>query len=463
MTIFKAVWLSISRRLSKSLILFGIVFLMGNLLCASISISHSMGVLKEDFLKQLGHQVKLERTYDFDIFEFPYEEENRENLEDFNKKLEELKKENIIQYFDNNFILNGLYSNELVYKNNYIEQPCDYHGELLAFGISEKQLMDVQNQKIELTEGRTFTDEEMKNGEHKIIISNQYYYQGKEIKVNDKIPLNRMLYDEHLNELYQEKIMYEVIGKFEKKEGMDNTEFYDLKNYAARIYMPQTTVIHEYEQLKAIQEQYPNALPLAKLELNQINIKLKDYQSEKRVESLYKANKLIAQGYKVKSGKNIYDQVSAPLETMSSMSTTLTLISSISMVTLLSITIFIFLKDRRYEVGVLYAMGEKQIRIIIQHVLETLVISITAITLAMFSGQGIAKSISNKMIAHQTNSTEFIVVEEYSQRELLNKYEIHFDQEFIGQVYGTTIIITALSSVLPIAYILRLKPKKILM
>ena len=84
-------------------------------------------------------------------------------------------------------------------------------------------------------------------------------------------------------------------------------------------------------------------------------------------------------------------------------------------------------------------------------------------SLAMLSGQQLGKLYTNKMVENQLESTKYVYVEEYSQEKLLEEYEIIFDFDYMKNVYLYTIGIICVSSIVPISYILRFKPKKILL
>ena len=164
-----------------------------------------------------------------------------------------------------------------------------------------------------------------------------------------------------------------------------------------------------------------------------------------------------------KEEQDVYNKIAAPLESLSKISSFFEIISTISVCVLLGLTVFIFLKERRYEIGILYSMGQKKIQIIIQYFLETLLIGIFAMSLAMLSGQQLGKLYTNKMVENQLESTKYVYVEEYSQEKLLEEYEIIFDFDYMKNVYLYTIGIICVSSIVPISYILRFKPKKILL
>jgi putative ABC transport system permease protein len=142
----------------------------------------------------------------------------------------------------------------------------------------------------------------------------------------------------------------------------------------------------------------------------------------------------------------------------------------------------LFLRDRRHEIGIYSALGERKIRVISQIVFEVIVVAFTSITLSLFAGGLIASSISKKTLNNQMigdasgddNSKPYI---EYGSSSLdWMGYGINVTSEDLMSAYkvsltGSTIIIfyiiglgtVLVSTIIPIIYITKLKPKKILM
>lgn len=461
MKTIKIVWLSIIRRKAKSFILFSIVFLMGNILCASLSISNSMEQLKEEFIKQVGYNITISSNPQY-YGNKSYETNNQQLMNKLVDDIEKDREHNGLQYSDKNLLLDGLGSDNLIFQNNYIYQESNVYNGLLIYGISENKMVDILNNKIEMTEGRLFTESEMESGAKVLIIGEDYTYNNEKIKIGQKIPLSKVIIDKSNKEI-KETELFEIVGIFKKKDVLDNDENYKVENYAARIYMPNKAILNTYEQMKNMKEKYPDAIQSFFLEMYQINFKFNNSQKENYITNFIEQNEELNKLYTIKTGKRIYDLINAPLNALSSTSNMLTKVSIISMIGLLSCTIFIFLKDRRYEVGVLYSMGEKRIKIVMQHLLEVLIISLTAITIAMYSGMNFANAISNKIIDQQIENSNHSIIEGYSQEEYLKKYETSMNKEFFVKVYGSITIIVVVSSLLPISYLLRLNPKKILL
>ena len=158
------------------------------------------------------------------------------------------------------------------------------------------------------------------------------------------------------------------------------------------------------------------------------------------------------------------------------------LISAIvATILILNLLIILFLRDRRYEMGVYMALGEKKSSIILQIVIEVLAISIIGITVALFVGNVVSSRLSQQMM--QNELMQEIEIDEIFRRreemgsiawmigmpqpvataeETLALFDLTLTMEttIIFYTIGLTTII--LSTVIPIIYVVKLEPKKIL-
>ncbi|WP_161940457.1 FtsX-like permease family protein [Traorella massiliensis] len=412
-------------------------------------------------MQQLG--AKLEIKNNTNRYQ-EYSGEYRENVEKLIQYFNSLKETGTVQYSDAQFLLNGFYAHDLTYrKSNGEELECSLPNTLHLYGTQENQLLDQANQKIEIISGRSFTKDEVKNGEKVILISDNFLMDGNKIQIYDCIPVEKILYDSQFNVIYQEVSYYTVIGIFKKQEIIDDYNTYDSRNYDARIYTPYTTIINEYEQFQSLSELYPQSINTVTLSLEKIEIKMADMNDVNRYYDILDYYPVLKSHFQVITTQSIYEQIATPLDLLLDLAGILSYLTNIAMIALLSVTLFIFLKDRRYEIGIIYSMGLSKSRIIIQYILEIFVICFLAITISMGSGQQIGKTIANQMIDNQLEASKYVYIEDLSQEDLLRNYETKFDITFIGKVYANIIVVVIFTSALPIIYILRLTPKKILL
>ena len=468
MSTLRQVWLSIKRRKTKSFILFFIVFLLGNIFCASTSIVNSIVKLENDFKNQMGMKITIKRNDEmFNHLEY---EKFEKNIDSLLLNLETIDQKELFKYNDYQFSLTGLFSENLTFNNKYIKnQSCSLPFDLYLVGLTEMQFIDAIDQKVEIIEGRYFNENEIVNSEKVLLISDKFTYNGKKINVGDIIPIEKNIYDQELNILHKEISYFTVVGIFEKCPSLVNYDNYGLENYDTHIYVPYGTLFCEYKSIDNLYNEFSSSRKLSKLELYMINIKLSNINDSEKFYALFDLeNPLIYSRnsqslYNILTTDNIYQKMVTPLNSLSRISSILRFISFISTIILFSLCIFIFLKERKNEIGILYALGKSKIQIVLNHVLEVLVVGMLAITLSMFSGIKLGKIYSDSLVANQIDASKYVYIEEYSQKEVLEEYTVEIDIKYISMVLSGGIIIIIISSAVPVLYILRLEPKKILL
>jgi putative ABC transport system permease protein len=147
----------------------------------------------------------------------------------------------------------------------------------------------------------------------------------------------------------------------------------------------------------------------------------------------------------------------------------------------MTLLITLFLRDRRHEIGIYIALGEGKGKIILQMLIEVFSVSIVAITLALFAGNALSGLISNQMLeqellrlerednSHFSAGTQVPVELQLfnpgtmSVEELIAAYDTSLDAATIFLFANSALLIIAISTVVPIIYVVRLSPKKILM
>ncbi|MCL1853376.1 MAG: FtsX-like permease family protein [Peptococcaceae bacterium] len=145
---------------------------------------------------------------------------------------------------------------------------------------------------------------------------------------------------------------------------------------------------------------------------------------------------------------------------------------------ILSLLITLFLRDRKHEIGVYLSLGERKTKVVVQIALEVVVVALIAITLSLFSGNILAGSISEKMLVDQVAAEQgkksnngYVYTEleymgyrtEIDSNEVARSYAVSLDLITMLLFYAVGIGTVSLSTLMPIAYISRLNPKKILM
>jgi len=150
---------------------------------------------------------------------------------------------------------------------------------------------------------------------------------------------------------------------------------------------------------------------------------------------------------------------------------------------ILSILIVLFVRERKNEIGIYLALGEKRAKIVIQIFTEIMLVVLIGASLSLFAGSALAENVSHTLLQNNlTSSLELIgddeltggVHFEHSLRmmgvtpasiaeEAIASYDASLSTSVILTFYAVIIVTVLVSNVIPMLYILRLNPRKIMM
>src|SRR5690625_4038491 len=143
--------------------------------------------------------------------------------------------------------------------------------------------------------------------------------------------------------------------------------------------------------------------------------------------------------------------------------------SVIATVLIIGLVVLLFLRDRKRELGIYLSLGERRSKVIGQILIEVMVVAVIGITLSLFSGNLLADSISDSMIKadDQVYYDDFMYYGELqthlTTEDVIDAYVVTFNSSYILVFYGIGLLTILLSTIIPLIYIVRLNPKKILM
>lgn len=123
-------------------------------------------------------------------------------------------------------------------------------------------------------------------------------------------------------------------------------------------------------------------------------------------------------------------------------------------ITVLSLILILWLRERIYEIGILLSIGIIKAKIIAQFIFELIFISLPSIVASLFLGNVILNQIIGGFI-NSDNSTIII-------NNLLKNDNLISNITIFLQSYGILIVIIVLSVIIASAMILVKKPKEIL-
>ena len=156
----------------------------------------------------------------------------------------------------------------------------------------------------------------------------------------------------------------------------------------------------------------------------------------------------------------------------------------------LTLTILLYLRDRRHEIGVYLALGEKKIKISLQILFEILTVTLVGIVIAVFIGNIVSTQMSNFLLQEAFIDVQETEQEEICERigdqvmclhlgshlefegfgsgqmdfdELIEIFDVSLNARGIIIFSGVALTTVLFSTLIPIMYLLKLQPKDILL
>jgi len=377
-------------------------------------------------------------------------------------------------------------------------------------GVANPDLTDIDAGLIELVAGRTFTQADIDNGAQVVIIPQAFaeindLYVGATIQleniVHNTAKMSREGIDFFVPYWHEERFMaahrileFEVIGLFEitreiNYENYDSWEILSLlieyTNLHNRIYMPisvaEDILIFTNEGMLSILDEV--------LELYEGHTAEDWVQDEPSVQSIFvlydprdldafqDAGSAILPGFwEVNDLRGVDASLISSMDIMRGIADFILFAAAIATIAILTLIITLLLRDRRHEIGIYMALGEKKSRVIFQFLSEIIIVSAVAIIIALFIGNGVSATISRSLLEQHLidNAQEESILYgdgalpwelvlfnpgELSIEEALEMYDTSLDAATIFTFTGIGAVVILLSTVIPIAYVVKLEPK----
>lgn len=384
MRIFKHALLSLLRKPTKAVMIFCILVLVFGLVFTGIIIQKSLKESKDFVRIQLGGTVQYVPDYNKAMIdELPYEEYTQMVLSA--PVADEIGKDPRVKAVY--LVKNGYgIGKKLKSGNNYGEDvnvkyetsdnmiiddpnfPIETY--LNIFGINTEKSIEFDNESLKLTKGAFFTQQQLTNGENVCLISTEFA-AANSLTVGDMLPVtNSMYYDSAPIEL-------QIVGIYEgAKLGMADTIFTPMITTEQFMYSEESDVITSIYFLLNDPLDIPSFIA-------------------------DNSNKLPSEYTKLTANDSEYKQLTKPLDLMEIITSILiwVIFGAGALIVLSIVTIFV--RDRKFEIGLLLASGESKLRIIFQFIVEILIIAIIAFGVSAGASQVTSRFVSQWIIENQ--------------------------------------------------------------
>ncbi|MGM0216474.1 ABC transporter permease [Enterococcus sp. AZ109] len=484
---------SITRRKGKSLILFFVVFILGNVIAGAVAIQQSTTNVEKETKRSMGAVTSIEMDYE------AYEKKMSSLSEDDMTTVEYPKSPKAETYQE---------IGNLSYVKRYdLYLPTgtgttklkSMTSESVGFGtpymftikgFNQKEFLDVTEGLIKIAQGDGFTDNDIKNGTNAAIIS-QDVAEANSLSVGDSFVLDatNQIYDDTASaegEISEPKTTtfdfpMKVAGIFTvAKKDLNTQQSPEQQHESEWQALDQLNTIYTTEGAarnlnKKIQEAFASGIEGFEEDSEDYYQATYVLKSPDDIEAFRQdANALLPEFYQVVASSDQYEQVAGGLTKLNTISKYVVIVAVIATLLILSLVVLLFMRDRKHELGIYLSFGESRSKVITQIVLELLMISSIALVLSLITGNFLGGAISQSLIQSDwiSNSnqdgimyygTSSLMQNSLSFMDVQQAYKVTFSIGYIVTYLLVGVGTVLLSAILPLLYILRLNPKKIMM
>ncbi|TLG71783.1 ABC transporter permease [Culicoidibacter larvae] len=483
MNFAKRAFTSIIRRPGKSAILLILVFILGNIIAGAVSIQQAVTQTEASIRQGIGAVSTIELDYN-KLMNMSQEEQQNMNYLPLST-IEELGKSPYVKYYDYNAVgyLNSDSLKPYQAENNESGNVVVSGNQGFSTkGVQYHEMLPFKEGNGKLLEGRTFTESEVKNGSKVALVTKQMA-EANNLRIGDKITMKNNVYN--YNNMPQdgsmpapiasEEVELEIIGIYEPKQKVEKDDKTGMTSFMNEelintIYVPNKVVLENEAfanaEMEKIGEKPTESFYQPVYVLNDAN-DLDAFRKE--------AEALIPDTYKVSDGNDQVASIAGPLLTIKWIAGIVLYVAVGATLVILSLLITLFLRDRKHEIGIYLSLGEKRVKVAMQIIIETVSIALIAITLALFSGNLLAQGISQTMLTNQLTAEQqqdnagmiFDMPNGYesdmTKEDVADAYKVSLDGNVIIAFYVVGLGAVFISTLVPILYIVRLNPKKIML
>ena len=494
---------SVGRKKGRSFILFLVIFILGNVIAGAVAIEQSTKNVEQETKQKLGPNAIVEMDYE------RFEKDTQNDaalLEDDTAYLppklaeyEAIGQLPYVKHYD-------LSIPAFVGTNKAKAYVSDDSGMMFGMGfkysfnvkgVNRADIIDIKDGIIRLDEGQTFTEQAMADGENVVLISKEVA-EANHLSVGDSFVLD--VTNETFEDWTEEEAEGSEAENLEATEPTRTVKTFDFPVKIAGIF----SVIKKTEMNQEDTDQYEW---LATEQINTIYapnnlVKELHRQMEEKIwasegegdeeepETWYQVtytlksvddveafreegNALLSNKYyQVIAATDQYEQIAGGMKKLGTIASYIVLVAALATILIISLMVLLFLRDRKHELGIYLSFGERRSKIIGQIILELLLIGGVACLLSLVTGYFLGNILSDSLLQTDwiANTSEQMGVyyenwltTNVSYQEVQSAYKVSFSIGYVISYLLLGLGTIVLSALVPLLYILRLNPKKIMM
>ncbi|MFT4402219.1 ABC transporter permease [Bacillus sp. SW14] len=249
--------------------------------------------------------------------------------------------------------------------------------------ISTALVDDFSDGDSKITDGRAITKSDVGK---KVTVINETLAEENDLSVGDSITIESAT-DEDTT------VKLKIVGIYKTtSSGDDQAQNFSFLNPYNKLYTPYTATA----ALKG--DDYKNTIDSAVYYMD----------DAKNMDSFVKAAKKTSidfDTYTLNTNDQLYQQMVGPIENVASFSKNVVYLVSAAGAVILGLIVMMSIRERKYEMGVLMAIGEKRWKLIGQFLAEILIVAVIAIGLASVTGNLVANQLGNQLLSQQVSSS----------------------------------------------------------
>ena len=501
MGFFTRSFVSLSRKPGKAILLLLITFVLGTVISGAIIVSLAVQNTDANVRANFPPIVTVEIDNNALSSHFNATGEWPDDSEEFNHEmLEEIALLPQVESYD--FTLHaGLHSKELepVVPEDPLEEPRmlgDYHPIGLV-GMQHTDPIDITSGAIQIVQGRMFTQSELDNLSAVAVVSDSFAALN-----NLEIGSILDLIDIHWNttsvrdtgwddSFYKEEnigtqrtLNLEVVGIYTSLVDMTTGDqwadqwmeterenrIYVPNNFAREVQIWQSE--HEMEMFPS-EEWFQNKTPEDMIHYSNI-FKLHDVSDIPAFRAA--VEEITPSFYTALDASSESLDFAGALDSLNSLSRAILIIAVGASILILSLLITLFLRERKKEIGIYLALGDKKSKVVAQMIIEILVMALIAIVLSLVVGSLLSNGMAETMLrndliaAGANNGTSFGgpldrmgVRINTSVEDIMASYDLSLSLVTIAVYFAVSVTTVLVATIVPMLYVLRLNPRKIMM
>ena len=497
---------SITRRKGKSFILFLVLFILGNVIAGAVAIQQSTANVERETKRKMGNVATVEMDWEgFDKDHADVSEEER-SQEDFYPKppaldvYKQIGQLSYVKQYDYQ-MMGSLETKELkayVPEDGSIQMGGQY---FTLKGGNLTQPIDMKEGLIRLDEGEGLTEKDLNELTNAVLIS-------KEVaELNNLSVGDQLVWDIRTDTMMgggSEIVDDEENDGTEETSDDSNSASFDYPVTIAGIFsvvkkdqsnqndssdqsgsQNSDTIWQVMDQINTFYASNNLVLDYTKIQAEKVWGETIDEDADNFYQPIFvlnstddveafkqEAGALLPQYYRVVANTDQYEQIAGGFTRLGVIANYIVIIASIATIFIISLVVLLFLRDRKQELGIYLSLGESRGKVIGQIVIEVLLVSLAALLLSLVTGNLLGGAVSNTLMQNDwmSNQNEMggvyygsMMAANIDYMDIKNAYQVSFSAGYIITYLLLGLGTVLLSAILPLLYILRLNPKKIMM